>query len=52
MSKTGIEAIPAVVDIMPIINEKAVIDSSKIPSKRYKIVLEAKYNSQNKWIVE
>lgn len=39
-------------DEVPVINEKAVIDSSKIPSKLYKIVLEAKYNSQNKWIVE
>ena len=39
-------------DEVSVINEKAVIDSSKIPSKLYKIVLEAKYNSQNKWIVE
>lgn len=39
-------------DEVPVMNEKAVIDISKIPSKLYKIVLEAKYNSQNKWIVE
>lgn len=37
---------------VPVIDEKTTIDISKIPSKFYKIVLEAKYNSQNKWIVE
>ena len=39
-------------DEVPVTNEKTTIDISKIPSKFYKIVLEAKYNSQNKWIVE
>jgi hypothetical protein len=39
-------------DEVPVTNEKITIDISKIPSKFYKIVLEAKYNSQNKWIVE
>jgi membrane-anchored protein YejM (alkaline phosphatase superfamily) len=37
---------------VPIAAEKATIDVSKIPSKFYKIVIEGKYNSQNKWIVE
>lgn len=37
---------------IPVTNEKAVIDVTKIPSKFYKIVLEAKYNLQNKWLVE
>ncbi len=39
-------------DEVPVTNEKAVIDLTKIPSKFYKIVLEAKYNVQNKWLVE
>lgn len=39
-------------DEVSVTNEKTTIDISKIPSKFYKIVLEAKYNSQNKWIVE
>jgi arylsulfatase A-like enzyme len=39
-------------DEVPVVNEKAVIDVTKIPSKFYKIVLEAKYNVQNKWLVE
>jgi hypothetical protein len=37
---------------IPIAAEKATIDVSKIPSKFYKIVIEGKHNSQNKWIVE
>ncbi|MFN8347142.1 MAG: alkaline phosphatase family protein [Spirosomataceae bacterium] len=37
---------------VPLADEKAVIDLSKIPSKFYKIVLQAKHNVQNKWIVE
>jgi arylsulfatase A-like enzyme len=39
-------------DEVPVTNEKAVINVSKIPSAFYKIVLEAKYNVQNKWSVE
>lgn len=37
---------------VPIAAEKATIDVSKISSKFYKIVIEGKHNSQNKWIVE
>ena len=39
-------------DEVPIENEKTVIDVSKLPSKLYKIVIEAKFNLQNKWVVE
>lgn len=39
-------------DEVPVANEKVRIDVSKIPSKLYKVVLEAKHNVQNKWWVE
>lgn len=39
-------------DEVPVTDEKVVIDVSKVPSTFYKIVLEAKYNVQNKWSVE
>ncbi|HAK78831.1 MAG TPA: nucleotide pyrophosphatase [Runella sp.] len=39
-------------DEVPIENERVVIDVSKLPSKLYKIVVEAKFNLQNKWVVE
>jgi hypothetical protein len=37
---------------VPITAEKIMIDVSKISSKFYKIVLEGRYNIQNRWIVE
>ena len=39
-------------DEVPVTNEKAEIDISKYPSGFFKIVLEAKYNNLNRWIVE
>lgn len=39
-------------DELPAASEVADLDISKIPSKFYKIVLEAKYNNLNRWIVE
>jgi hypothetical protein len=39
-------------DEVNVTNEKAEIDISKYPSGFYKIVLEGKYNSVNRWIVE
>ncbi|AEI51258.1 alkaline phosphatase family protein [Runella slithyformis] len=39
-------------DEVPVGNEKVRIDVSKIPSKLYKIVLEAKHSVLNKWWVE
>ncbi|GLU52482.1 alkaline phosphatase family protein [Dyadobacter frigoris] len=39
-------------DEIPAANEKADLDISKMPSKFYKIVLEGKYNTVNRWIVE
>ncbi|MCE6988700.1 alkaline phosphatase family protein [Dyadobacter sp. CY323] len=39
-------------DEINVANEKAEIDISKYPSGFFKIVLEAKYNSVNRWIVE
>lgn len=39
-------------DEIPTGSEKADIDISKIPSKFYKIVLEGRYNTMNRWIVE
>lgn len=39
-------------DEVDITNEKAEIDISKYPSGFFKIVLEGKYNSVNRWIVE
>lgn len=39
-------------DEIPAGSEKADIDISKIPSKFYKIVLEGRYNTVNRWIVE
>lgn len=39
-------------DEVPVGNEQVVIDVSKLPSKLYKVVLEGKYNVQNKWVVE
>ena len=39
-------------DEVPVVNEKAEIDISKYPSGFFKIVLEAKYNNLNRWIVE
>jgi predicted AlkP superfamily pyrophosphatase or phosphodiesterase len=37
---------------VPVGNEKAAFDISRLPVGFYKIVLEAKYNNQNRWIVE
>ncbi|MCF0071441.1 alkaline phosphatase family protein [Dyadobacter sp. CY261] len=39
-------------DEVEVTNEKAEIDISKYPSGFFKIVLEGKYNSVNRWIVE
>ncbi|GAB3916774.1 alkaline phosphatase family protein [Larkinella terrae] len=39
-------------DELPVKAEKAVIDVSKLPTGFYKIVLQARYNSLNRWIVE
>ncbi len=39
-------------DEVSVTNEEATFDVSKLPSKLYKIVIEGKYNSQNRWIVE
>nr|WP_229254379.1 alkaline phosphatase family protein [Dyadobacter sp. NIV53] len=39
-------------DEVPVTNEKAEVDISKYPSGFFKIVLEAKYNNLNRWIVE
>lgn len=39
-------------DEVNVTNEKAEIDISKYPSGFFKIVLEGKYNSVNRWIVE
>nr|WP_295926105.1 alkaline phosphatase family protein [uncultured Dyadobacter sp.] len=39
-------------DEVEVTNEKAEIDISKYPSGFYKIVLEGRYNSANRWIVE
>jgi hypothetical protein len=36
---------------VPLPNEKAEIDISKYPSGFFKVVLEAKYNSVNRWVV-
>lgn len=37
---------------VPVTTERASIDVSKLPKGFYKIVLEGKYNTVNKWIVE
>ncbi|KQS23873.1 alkaline phosphatase family protein [Dyadobacter sp. Leaf189] len=37
---------------VPVTNGKAEIDISKYPSGFFKVVLEAKYNSVNRWVVE
>jgi predicted AlkP superfamily pyrophosphatase or phosphodiesterase len=39
-------------DEVPVKAEKAVIDVSKLPTGFYKIVLEGRYNTLNRWIVE
>ncbi|RRA97578.1 alkaline phosphatase family protein [Larkinella rosea] len=39
-------------DELPVNAEKAVIDVSKLPTGFYKIVLQGRYNSLNRWIVE
>jgi hypothetical protein len=39
-------------DEVPVSQEKAVLDVSKLPAGFYKIVLEARYNNLNRWIVE
>jgi predicted AlkP superfamily pyrophosphatase or phosphodiesterase len=39
-------------DEIPAGNERAILDISKLPAGFYKIVLEAKYNNLNRWIVE
>ena len=39
-------------DEVPVGNEKAEIDISKYPSGFFKIVMEAKYNNLNRWIVD
>ncbi|MCE7042004.1 alkaline phosphatase family protein [Dyadobacter sp. CY312] len=37
---------------VPVTNENAVLDIAKLPKGFYKIVIEGKYNTVNKWIVE
>ncbi|WP_254560921.1 alkaline phosphatase family protein [Dyadobacter diqingensis] len=39
-------------DEIPAGNERVTLDISKLPAGFYKIVLEAKYNNLNRWIVE
>ena len=39
-------------DEVPVTNEKAELDVSKLPNGFYKIVMEARYNNLNRWIVE
>ena len=37
---------------VPVNDQKAIVDVSKLPKGFYKFVLEAKYNNLNRWIVE
>jgi hypothetical protein len=39
-------------DEVPAGTEKTDLDVSKIPSKLYKIVLEARHNNLNRWVTE
>ncbi|TLU98175.1 alkaline phosphatase family protein [Dyadobacter luticola] len=50
--KTGSQDLYYLMDEVEVANEKAEIDISKYPSGFYKIVLEAKYNNANYWVVE
>jgi len=50
--KTGSRDIYHLMDEVAIGNEKAEVDISKYPSGFFKIVLEAKYNNLNRWIVD
>ncbi|MHA4737721.1 alkaline phosphatase family protein [Dyadobacter sp. MSC1_007] len=50
--QTGGSDLYYLMDEVNVTNEKAEIDISKYPSGFYKIVLEGKYNSVNRWIVE
>lgn len=39
-------------DEVPVTNQKATLSKAKLPKGFYKIVLEAKYNNLNRWVVE
>ncbi|GGN10319.1 hypothetical protein GCM10010967_52730 [Dyadobacter beijingensis] len=50
--ETGGRDLYYLMDEVDVANEKAELDISKYPSGFFKIVLEGKYNSANRWIVE